>query len=145
MKVHLRNLNSFRMRNVAIPLFNFRPMEFFSNVFTEFTESLNSVTKIFVITVKGLELAIFCVRDQVATTVPARHVWETGSLNWAQFMLQWFIRFPEFAEFNDESSAPFRKTPMWLVYVIVARLTRSKLCPEFITTFQNSLCQILYE
>ena len=32
-----------------------------------------------------------------STTVPARHMWET--LNWLQFMLQWFIRFPEFNEF----------------------------------------------
>ena len=51
-----------------------------------------------------------CVRDQHATTAPARHMWETGSLNWAQFMLQWFIRLPEF-EFTEfsESSVPFRK------------------------------------
>ena len=52
--------------------------------------------------------ATSCVRDQDATTAPARHMWETGSLNWAQFMLQWFIRFPEFTEFS-ESSAPFSK------------------------------------
>ena len=38
---------------------------------------LNSVTKIFVITVKGLELATSCVRDKDVTTVPARHMWET--------------------------------------------------------------------
>ena len=43
--------------------------------------------------------ATSCVRGQDHTTVPARHMWETGSLNWAQFMLQWFIRFPEFSEF----------------------------------------------
>ena len=49
-----------------------------------------------------------CVRDQDATTLPARHMWEIGSLNWAQFMLQWFISFSEFTEFS-ESSAPFRK------------------------------------
>ena len=35
--------------------------------------SLNSVTEIFVITVKGLKPATFCVRDQDATTVPAKH------------------------------------------------------------------------
>ena len=34
--------------------------------------SANSVTKIFDITVKGLELAISCVRDQDSTTAPAR-------------------------------------------------------------------------
>ena len=87
--------------------------------------SANSVTKIFVIKVKGFEPATFCVRDQDATTAPAhmrdtffvletrmlqqrQHTWETGSLNSAQFMLQSFIRFPEFTEFN-ESSASFRK------------------------------------
>ena len=52
--------------------------------------------------------ATSCVRDQHATTTPARHMWEIGSLNWAQFMLQWFISFSEFTEFS-ESSAPFRK------------------------------------
>ena len=55
--------------------------------------SLISVTKIFVITVKGFETATSCVRDWDATTVPARHMWGTGSLNWAQVMLQRFIRF----------------------------------------------------
>ena len=59
-------------------------------------------------TLKGLEPATSCVRDQDATTAPARHMWETGSLNWAQFMLQWFINFTEFTEFS-KSSAPFRK------------------------------------
>ena len=32
------------------------------------------------------------VRDQDATTLPARHVSEAGYLNWAQFVLQWFVR-----------------------------------------------------
>ena len=36
-----------------------------------------------------------------AATVPTRHRWEKGSFNWPHFMLQWFIRFPEFAEFMD--------------------------------------------
>ena len=58
--------------------------------------SANSETKIFVITVKWFEPAISCTRDQDATTGPARHMWETGSLKWLQFMLQWFIQFPEF-------------------------------------------------
>ena len=44
------------------------------------------------VSLKGLELATSCVRNQYATTAPARHMWEKGSLNWAQFMLQWFIR-----------------------------------------------------
>ena len=69
--------------------------------------SANSVTKVFVIAAKGFKPATSCVRDQDAATVPERHMWETQSLHWAQFMLQWFIA--EFTEFN-ESSAPFRKT-----------------------------------
>ena len=51
--------------------------------------SRNSVTKIFVTTVIGFEPATSCVRGQDDTTVLARHVWETGSLNWPEFMLHW--------------------------------------------------------
>ena len=74
--------------------------------------SLNSVTKIFVIK----RARTSSVRDQDATTAPARHVWETGSLNWAQFKLRWFIRFSEFTK----SSAPFRRNSIkwhsiWLI------------------------------
>ena len=36
--------------------------------------SLNSMTKIFVITVKGFEPTTSSVRDQDATTAPARHM-----------------------------------------------------------------------
>ena len=43
--------------------------------------SANSVTKIFVITVKGLEPTTSYLTDQDATTAPARHVQEPGSLN----------------------------------------------------------------
>ena len=32
---------------------------------------------------------------------PARHRWETESLNSAQFILQWLIRFPEFADVSE--------------------------------------------
>ena len=35
---------------------------------------VNSVTKIFVITVKMLRSAASCIRDQDATTAPARHM-----------------------------------------------------------------------
>ena len=90
----------------------YKALEFFLNVSLN---SGNSVTRIFVITVKGLELAISCLRDQHATTAPARHLWKTGSLNWLQFMLQWFIRFPEFPEFN-ESSALLGKTPFSSIF-----------------------------
>ena len=67
--------------------------------FSEFSD------KIFFITVEGLKPATSCVTDQDATTVLARHMWDTGSLHSAQFMLQCFIRFPEF----NKSSAPFKK------------------------------------
>ena len=33
------------------------------------------------------------------TIEPERHRQERGSLNWPQLMLQWFIRYPEWAEF----------------------------------------------
>ena len=76
-----------------------------------FLNLLNSVTKIFVISAKGLEPAISYVRDQDATTAPARHMWDTGSLNWPKFMLQWFIQFPEFPKFT-KFLLSLRKTPL---------------------------------
>ena len=42
-------------------------LEIFLNVFTEFSEY-------FVLTVKGLKPATSCVRDQDASTAPARHM-----------------------------------------------------------------------
>ena len=42
--------------------------------------SANSVTKIFVIIVKGLEPATSCVRDQDATAAPARNTSEREDL-----------------------------------------------------------------
>ena len=80
---------------------------------------LDSVTKIFVITVKGLEPATPCARDQDPTTAPARHVWKTGSLNWPWFVLQWFIRFLEFTEFSFH----FGKTPMNRVHIFCTKGT----------------------
>ena len=50
--------------------------------------------------------ATTCVKDQHATTVPGRHMWETGSLNWANF-----ISLPEFAEFI-EILLSWVKTPL---------------------------------
>ena len=76
--------------------------------FPEFAEFSD---KIFVITVKGFEPATCCVGHQDVIAMPARHMWEMGSLNRAQFMLQWFIRFRECAEFTEfnESSDPLKK------------------------------------
>ena len=50
-------------------------MEFFLNVFAKFSD------KKFAITVQGLELPTSFVRDQDATTAPARYMRETASLN----------------------------------------------------------------
>ena len=71
-------------------------------VFTEFTEFNDKNICHYGKRARTCHPATSCVRGvrgQDATTVPARHMWQTGSLNWAQFMLQWFIRFPEFSEF----------------------------------------------
>ena len=86
-----------------------KTLEFFLNVFTEFSD-----TKL--LSLKGLEPATSCGGDQYATTVPARPMWEAGSLNWAQFMPQWFVGFPEFAKFN-ESSDPLRKNSIGRVNI----------------------------
>ena len=82
---------------------------FFPKCFTEFSEF--SDKNIFVITVKRLEPATSCVRDQDSTIAPTRQMWETESLNSAKIMLQLFISFPEFAELTEfnASSAPSRK------------------------------------
>ena len=50
------------------------------------------------LSLKGFEPVASSARDHDATTEPARHMWKIGSLNWAQFMIQWFNKFPEFAE-----------------------------------------------
>ena len=64
------------------------------NVFTEFSDKN---TCHYSKRARTCHQATSCVRDPDASTAPARHMW--GSSIWAQFMLQWFIRFPEFSEF----------------------------------------------
>ena len=85
------------------------------------------MTKIFAITIKWLEPATSCVRDQDATTVSARHMWETGSLNWVQFMLRWLIRFPEFTESTElnGSYTPFKKNTIskWFDFVCTSLIS----------------------
>ena len=78
-----------------------------------------------------------CVRDQDATTAPARHMWETGSLNWPQFMLQWFIRFPEVTEFS-EFLFQLEKTPMERrqKFEVARSVTESeRVCPQVYSHF----------
>ena len=102
-------LNIFRYN-----LFN-NVMEFFLNISLNL---LNSVTKNICHYSKRAQTCHLCVTDQDATTAPTRHTWETWSLNWLQFMLQWIIIFPEFAEFSEfnESSASLKKKLQWFVY-----------------------------
>ena len=73
--------------------------------------SMNSATKIFVIK-----------RDRTCHLLCKRLGWyhsvsKTGSLSWHQFMLQWFIQFPEFTEFPFNSG----KTPT-LFYIVYKSL-----------------------
>ena len=65
----------------------------------------------YLFTVKELEPSTSRVQDRGATTAPAGHMWETGSVNLAQLMLQWFTRILEFSEFTEDNeiSAPCYK------------------------------------
>ena len=91
-------------------------LEFFPKWFL-----LNSVTKIYDIKrTRTCHPATSCVRDQHATTVLARHMCDIGSLNWAQFMLQWFIIFSLNSQNSVKVLLHFGKTPLscrplWLI------------------------------
>ena len=91
-------------------------IRFFSN-FSEFSE------KTYVITVKGFKPANFYVKDQDSTTLPPRHMRETGSLNWIQFMHHCFFRFPEFIGFTEFlfclGKTPIRLLLLWSVILSV--------------------------
>ena len=45
------------------------------------------------------------VTNHYSTKWPERHRRQRGPINWQQFVLQLFIRFPEFVEFNESSIA----------------------------------------
>ena len=61
--------------------------EFSQNVFIEFSEFSDKTICYYSKRTRTCHPATSCLRDQHATTVPARHMWETGSINLAQFML----------------------------------------------------------
>ena len=70
--------------------------------------------------------SISCARDQDANTATAGHVWETGSLNWAQFMLQWFIRFSKLTEFPfylEKNSIEWLETRMFLALFLIYKFS----------------------
>ena len=76
-------------------------MEFSLNVFTEFVEYSDKNICLYSKRARTCHQTTSCVKDQDATSVSARYMWKTGSLNWAHFMLPWFIWFPEFVEFTE--------------------------------------------
>ena len=114
-------------------------MEFFLNMKCEFIDK-----NIFVITAKGLEPANSCVTDKDVTTAPARHMWETGSLNWVKVMVQWFqiplIRWIHWIQWKFWSICPFRKTPLW---TLKNYLQRPKLWERKRGLFVNEMSHIL--
>ena len=89
----------------------------FPECFTEFSEFANK--NICHYSKRAWTWHLLFKRPGCHHTVPERHIWETESLNRAKFILQRFIRFPEFAEFTgfNESSAPFRKKIVTEVFV----------------------------
>ena len=111
-------LDRFLISATAIYLFTTsahvtNPFEFSLNVFTEFAEFTDKNRSHYNKGARTCHPATSCVRDQDATTSPVRHMWETISLNWAQFMLQWFIRFSatSYVRHQDATTVPARH--MW--------------------------------
>ena len=91
---------------LTIFIFEIREFKFWSSDWTfEFPlvfslNSANSVTKLFVIYSKRVRTChLLCNRPGCYHSAGKTYMWEMGPLNWPQFMLQWLIRFPEFAEF----------------------------------------------
>ena len=82
-------------------------VEFFLNIF-HWIQQIQWQKIYYIKRTRTFYPATSCVRDQHVTTAPARHMWEIGSLNWAQYQLQWFVSFSEFTELS-ERSGPFRK------------------------------------
>ena len=90
--------------------------------------------------------ATLCAKYQDVTTQPKKHGYQTGSLNWLQFMLFWLIRFPELAE-NNECSAPFGASISYLssenhniipLYFIMHNLP-TELSTRFITSNERTI------
>ena len=110
--------NLFCMKNYMVKK-NYNFFKFFSKlaskngVFPKWL-SLNPVIDNIFVKKGGFKPTTSCTRDRDDITVPWKHRWQRGSLNWPWFMPQWFIGFPEFTEFS-ESSTSFRKNSnIWL-------------------------------
>ena len=92
--------------------------------------SLNSVTKnICHYSKRTRTCHLLCKRPGCYHSASKTHM--RGSLNWAQFMLQWFIRFLAFAESTD-SSTPFRKNSIGHLTIIkIQNISLNLLQPFF--------------
>ena len=79
---------------------------FFWITFTEFNQFLEFYYNFFA--KRSIRSCNLLCKDRDVSTAPARRKQQRESLDWPQFMIRWFIRFPEFTEFN-KISTPFRK------------------------------------
>ena len=95
-------------------------IDFSLNVFTELTEFSDKNICHYNKMARACHTATSCVRDQDATTAPARHTWETRSLNWAQFMLQWIQGIPVPFRENSANSGTMR---YWLFSFVGTNFT----------------------
>ena len=99
-KVNIIQRSRSRLKNINLKLqtsiyfslncfcFMSTSIEFSINVFTEFSDKNICHYRHRALTYHP---ATSCVRDQDTTTAPARHLWETGSLNWVLFEFYIYI------------------------------------------------------
>ena len=106
----------------------------FNQVFFIISEFSNKNIRHYSKRASTYHLASSCVRDHDATSSPARHVWEIGSLNWHQFMLQWFIRIP--VPFRENSNMYWHYCQLCLItkkldwYAFFFTLITQKISPS---------------
>ena len=107
-RAHILSVPSFRTRHWN------NLIEFFLNLFAEFRDkSICHYSK----RAQTHCPAASCVRAQHATTVPARHMWETGSLKSSPVHASVIIRFTEFL-FHLGKTSVFTKCS-WKLYTCI--------------------------
>ena len=115
--------------------------------------SLNSVTKKICHFSKRIQTqATSWVWDQHATTVPARHMWGTRSLNWVQFILQWLsLSLNSLNSVNvllhlAKTQMAYQMAQHWYVYSkIQNRFTRAQWAApadRFLMQYLNNKCSL---
>ena len=70
----------------------------------------------------------------------SRHTWGTGSLNWPQFILQWFVRLPEFTEFPCHLGKTYCVC-RWVFFRLATFLLPQSIC--YTRTLEN--CNYIYQ